>query len=76
MVSLPIVPKSKDPLSNSNPSTMLNLAKMGVMCGTTLTQPLLMDVNMVVIQSFAQALEQQGINVAFDPQRREANHQV
>jgi hypothetical protein len=49
MVNLPIVPKSKDPLSNSNPSTMSNLAKMGVMCGTTLTQPLLMDVNMVVI---------------------------
>jgi hypothetical protein len=76
MVSLPIVPKSKNPLSNSNPSTMLNLAKMGVMCGTTLTQPLLMVVNMVAIQSFVQALEPQGIDVTFNPQRGKVNHQV
>jgi hypothetical protein len=49
MVSLPILPKSKYPLSNSNPSTMSNLAEMEAMCGMTLTQPLLRDVNIVVI---------------------------
>jgi hypothetical protein len=76
MVSFPIVPKSKDPLSNFNPSTMLNLTQMGIMCGMTLTQPLLMDVNTIVIQSFVQALEPQRIDVAFDPQRGKANHQV
>lgn len=73
MASLHVAPKFEDPLSNFSSSTMLDLVKMGFMCGIGLTQALLMDVDMFITQSSIQVLEPWGINVKFNPQREKAN---
>jgi hypothetical protein len=57
MASLHVAPKFEDPLSNFSSSNMLDLVKMGFMCGIGLTQALPMDVDMFITQSSIQNLE-------------------
>jgi len=57
MANVHVAPKFEYPLSNFSSSTMLDLVKMGFMCGIGLTQKLLMDVDMFITQSPIQVLE-------------------